>query len=165
MRTATTRAATREPRRRGRLTTSARRAVALAAVLLLVSSCGQDPASRVEQERKTVASWAATLHAVCDFWREGSVPTPYAEKTLEAARQAMQEEAQTLQKELSDGTAQQQPGAALLAHVWKLASLTQTLAGAVTREDRDAAQQVSALVAQEEQSLASLQSGVGAVSR
>jgi hypothetical protein len=158
MNDAITRTTPREPPRRRR-PPRARRAVALAAVLLLSSSCGQDPASRVEQERKTVASWAATLHALCDFWREGSVPTPYARKALEAARQAMQEEAQTLQQELSDGKAQQQPGAALLAHVWKLDALTQTLAGAVARGDRDAAQQVSALVAQEEQSLASLSSG------
>ena len=143
-----------------------RRVLAVAFVVAVAaasSACsGGSPSERVEQERKTVASWAASLHLLCDAWREGSVPTRYAAKSLEEAREALGEEAQTLRRELSQGEAEPQRGSALLDSLARLDALAVAAAGAVRAGDRGAAEQIVGALSREQQSLSDLSRGVGA---
>ena len=109
-----------------------------------------------------MASWAASLHLLCDAWREGSVPTRYAAKSMEEAREALSQEAQTLRKEISKGDAESQDGSALLDHLSKLDALTVSAAEAVRAGDSSAAERVVGSLAQEQQALSDLSRGVGA---
>ena len=53
-----------------------------------------------------MASWAATARMAGEEWLKGSVPRAYAEQTLRAAAETLEEEAQAIQGQGAEGAAQ-----------------------------------------------------------
>ena len=70
---------------------------ALIVWLALQLACGS-PDDEFTTTLKTVSSWTATAHLVADAWRNGSVPTLYATRTLQTARETLQEEQEKVGK-------------------------------------------------------------------
>ena len=64
--------------------------------ILLISCGSQSSADQLAKELQTVASWIATAHMVGKAWNDGNVPTPYTQRTLQAAEESLQEEADKL---------------------------------------------------------------------
>ena len=141
-----------------------RRRVRVACVLLLSLSaaCAQDPQKEIRREVQTLSSWAATLHLLADSWREGTVPTPYAKKTIEAARETLRDELKTIQ---GSSTIPADACAALSERAQSLDALTEAMSRAVQSEDRAATEQLAGSLSQEEQLLGSLAQQAGAQSR
>jgi hypothetical protein len=70
---------------------SRRRAAAVGLLLLLVS-CGQDPAQQAAEEAKAVASWAATAAMAGEAWAGGAVTREYASDTLGSVLESLARE-------------------------------------------------------------------------
>lgn len=72
----------------------------LKGVLLLLSTitaCSSQPsAAQLTKELETVASWTATAHMVGDAWVKRSVPTVYAQQTLQTTQEELHKEAKTI---------------------------------------------------------------------
>jgi hypothetical protein len=142
---------------------STRRTFIFAATLaLFCAACAQDPQKETKQELQTLSSWAATLHLLADSWREGSVPTSYATKTLENAREALRQESQRAQ---SSSSLAPDARSSLVAHSQSLDAQAGELASAVQREDRSAVPPLANALVQEEQTLAALAQKAGAQTR
>ena len=63
-------------------------------VLSLASGCGQDD----EKELKHVRSWSATAARIGELWAREEVPTSYARKALEKARDELKDAPQAAQR-------------------------------------------------------------------
>jgi hypothetical protein len=141
------------------------RRVRVACVLLSLSlsaACAQDPQKEIRQEAQTLSSWAATLRLVGDSWREGSVPTPYAKKAIEAARATLRDELKTIQ---GSSTIPADARAALSERARSLDALGDAMSRAVQGEDRAATEQLAGSLTQEQQLLGSLAQKVDAQPR
>ena len=68
----------------------------LAGLALAVSACAGQAGERLREVAERSHSWTATARMVVDAWSAGSVPTPYARDTLEAAARALRAESETL---------------------------------------------------------------------
>jgi hypothetical protein len=148
----------RDSRRRARRL----RTLAAPLSLVLLAACAQDPRREIRQEAQTLSSWAATLHLVADSWREGSVPTPYAKKAVEAARATLRDEAKSIQ---GSSTMPADARAAFAERARGLGELADSMSRIVEGEDRAAAGQLVVGLSGEEQSLKDLAQKAGARAR
>jgi hypothetical protein len=77
------------------------RQLILVALLATVGGCGtSDPSDVAEQCDKSVRSWASTVEMIAEQQSAKRVPDVYVRQALEAANEAMDEQASTLQKKL-----------------------------------------------------------------
>lgn len=137
----------------------ARRIAALSVSLSLFAACAQDPQKQTRQELQTLSSWAGAIHLLGEAWLERSVPSRYAQQTLHEARQALQEEAQTIQQSSSIPP---DARAALVGHAQQLDRLAGGLWEEVQTGDPTNTPQSLAQLAQEQQALNDLSREVGA---
>jgi hypothetical protein len=145
--------------------TSARRLCALvasASLLILSAACSKDPRGEARQELQTLSSWAGTLRLLAESWREGSVPSRYAAKTAEEARESLRSESQTVQQSSSIPS---DARAAFAQHAQALDSLASSLSRAARGGDREAASQLVVQLAGEQQAVDALARGAGAQGR
>lgn len=118
-------------------------------LLMILSGCSSTSASgKVTKTAQTVKSWTATAHLVGDAWMQGSVPTPYAKKTLQAAEQDLQKQAEMLQKK-----APTQQQMMLLEHLQRSKQIMNQMSSAIEQKDRTQMMQLIQQISTEEQTL------------
>lgn len=138
-------------------------AIAASASLLILSvACSQDPRKETREELQTLSSWAGALRLLAESWREGSVPSRYAAKTSEEAREALREESQTVEQSSSIPA---EARAAFARHAQTLDAFASSLAQAARGGDREAAGQLVAQLSGEQQLIDELARGAGASGR
>ena len=64
--------------------------------IIALDACGSPSSGDVAKELQTVISWEATAHMVGDAWLKRTVPTVFARRTLQSAREELQREVDTL---------------------------------------------------------------------
>lgn len=120
------------------------------------AACGASAQAATGDEIKTVSSWAATAGTACEAWLRQQVPDAYAEQTLQAAAQSLDEENAALTK-----LEPSQQRAALITHLQQLSPLLQTMVQALKQRDRAALADDLGMLRAEQQGLAALAQQVG----
>ena len=107
---------------------------------------------------QTAASWAATAHMVCEAWLGGTVPTRYAERTLQTARQTLSEQRDTLGRSPSDTSGSLSKA---LEQIRNLEATIEEMRGSVQAGDRASLERQLRQLAAEEQALKTLTQDAG----
>lgn len=74
--------------------------ILLPALLLLCGGCG--PSDPLEQVRKDIASWSATLDLGAEQWAQHRVPRTYVRQVVEAAGKSLDDDEKRLAKVSAD---------------------------------------------------------------
>jgi hypothetical protein len=82
------------------------RLCSLSFILLLFAACARSPSAQLKSDIKTVTSWTATARYVGQSWLKGNVPRAYAVQTLQAAQETLDEEAQAIGEQSTEGNSQ-----------------------------------------------------------
>jgi hypothetical protein len=127
----------------------------LSVSLICLSACGA-PSDKMNKELKTISSWAATVRMVGESLMGGKLPDTYAKRTIETARQTLQEESATLGKS-SDIRAEQRQGAQ--QQIDRLQQIIAQMKTAIESRDRGALSQLVEQVAVEDQTIKSSSKG------
>lgn len=65
---------------------------------LSLASCSRSAAHEFSTEMQTATSWAATAQMAGEAWLGGAVPTHYAERTIETAKETLLDTRETLEQ-------------------------------------------------------------------
>jgi hypothetical protein len=109
----------------------------LVSLLCALSSCNKDAerAAATRDEMQTISSWAATARRVGEAWLGASLPTAYAQRTLQTVQQQLQEEMDTLSKSAHGSTEQ---GLKALEQARNLKTIVERMQALVGQADRAA---------------------------
>jgi hypothetical protein len=102
-------------------------------LMLLLAGCGGDSDKTAQRVERSVESWAATLNTTIEQWEQGRVPRTYVRQLVEAADQALADQAKSLKK------VDEAHRDDLQRKVSALRQRVHEVSGAVERNDRDAA--------------------------
>src|SRR5437764_9811517 len=80
--------------------------ILLPALLLLCGGC--DQSNRLEQVRKSVDSWSATLDITAEQWAQHRVPRTYIRQIVKAAEKSLDDDEKRLSKTSADSHHRQQ---------------------------------------------------------
>ena len=68
----------------------------MAVLPLLACGCDRDHSRKLERVRQAADSWNATLDETAGQWSRGRVPTTYVRQVTDAARRALESQAEAL---------------------------------------------------------------------
>ncbi len=117
----------------------AKRLCGLLLLFSLLAACRtQSPVDKLRAELKATASWAATARMVGETWSGGSVPTPYAERSLRTAAVALEESRSALNTSTEGDPSTHDLRSALLSEIQKLQQVFGQMRALVAAQDRAA---------------------------
>ncbi len=128
-----------------------RRSIPIVVILSITACNSQSASQKLNQEIKTVSSWAATAHLTGESWLHQDVPAVYAKQTLEKTQDELKKEIKAVNKiaSLSNQSAIQN-------QLQQLQSTIASLASGIDQHDRQAVTQSLQELSNQEKALHSL---------
>jgi hypothetical protein len=116
------------------------RVCSLSLAFLLFAACARSPSARLKSDIQEITSWTATARYVGQSWLKGNVPHAYAAQTLRAAQETLEDEAQSIQEQSTEGDSQLQ--SSLAGQVRAISQVINLMRSSVESRDNNALTQL-----------------------